>query len=118
MLKISNERKEAEFYLGYPTKTVRVPKFFYKIIYQPSTRNGIAVVTSNDPYLKNTKSATFCANICHKYNWMLNDNKEGGYTFCCTMDSFYSIVKEAPHFKTVDVLKFPRMYNMYLILLN
>lgn len=119
-MELNDGEKAHEIYLGYSTKKVRVPKYFYKMVYQPSTKQGIVLVTSNNPYLKNTDldSATFCEDVCTKYNWQLKQSIERGYTFCCTMNSFRDIVKEAPQLDVVTVLAFPRTYaSIYLLVL-
>ncbi|XP_077294778.1 salivary protein Tsal2A-like [Arctopsyche grandis] len=77
-----------------------IPQFVWAVAYEKKSKNGVAIITLNDPYasLKQLKAQVFCESICSTVPWLKsllkNDNYDRpgmGYTFCCKLQDFKSI---------------------------
>lgn len=79
-----------------PNNYVAVPKWFWKIIRDPATNEGIAFVTLNNIFA--TSVTPICRNVCDRYNW--NHEKfsdySRGFTYCCTIQSLREVVRTVP----------------------
>ena len=75
---------------------IEVPKWFWKIIRNPSTNQGIALVTLNNPFV--TSTDTICRDICSSSGWFQDayNNYEKGYTYCCAVSDLMSAVPFIP----------------------
>ncbi|CAG9128734.1 unnamed protein product [Plutella xylostella] len=90
---------------------IPVPLYFYKVVYEPKLKKGIAFVGINNPYLTigEAKKIFFCQDQCHgSYNvsWLSwhPDSSREGYTFCCTVEDFRKTVPYLPPFKVTGLL--------------
>uniref|UniRef100_A0A2A4JKE1 DNA/RNA non-specific endonuclease/pyrophosphatase/phosphodiesterase domain-containing protein n=1 Tax=Heliothis virescens TaxID=7102 RepID=A0A2A4JKE1_HELVI len=89
---------------------IPVPLFFYKVVYEPSRKCGIAFVGINNPYytVEEARQMFFCKDLCRAdraFPWLTwhPDNPSEGYTFCCTVSDFKKTVPHLPPFE-VDCL--------------
>lgn len=75
---------------------VEVPKYFWKIIRDPATDQGIALVTLNNIFA--TSVPTICPDICKATNWdhANFDDYRRGFTYCCDVSSLRSVVPHIP----------------------
>ncbi|XP_052744722.1 uncharacterized protein LOC112054117 [Bicyclus anynana] len=90
---------------------IRVPQYFYKVVYDPSTKRGIAFVGINNPYYtaSEARELFFCEDICRRsgnFSWLSwhPDNPAEGYTFCCTVPDFRNTIMHLPEFEVTGVL--------------
>lgn len=78
---------------------LKVPKWFWKVIYSPSTSQGIAMITLNNPHVTNvTKSELLCKNICVGTHWQRPDwtKFDKGYTYCCNVNDLIKTITFLP----------------------
>lgn len=86
---------------------IEVPKWFWKIIKNPLTNSGIALVTLNNPFA--TSADSLCSDICSSYGW---DNVNyadysKGFTYCCSVESLMTAVPGIPNEASVgSILSF------------
>ncbi|XP_050355779.1 uncharacterized protein LOC126776961 [Nymphalis io] len=89
---------------------IPVPLYYYKVVYEPSTKRGIAFVGINNPYynLNEARELFFCKDICRNNNfrWLSwhPDSSSEGYTFCCTVPDFRNTIRHLPEFEVLNVL--------------
>ena len=87
---------------------IRVPAYYWKVLYDPSTKEGAAFIGTNNPYLKEiTDEHVFCTDICENFKWLTWDqhNIKRGYSFCCSMDEFRKVVTTVPDFNVTGIFK-------------
>ncbi|XP_055680147.1 uncharacterized protein LOC129788145 [Lutzomyia longipalpis] len=79
-----------------------VPKYYFRILLDDTTKSSIVFVTQNNPY--STTPTTVCTNVCNeagfRYSQFTDYNK--GYTICCKFDEFVKSIYfvEPKKFKT------------------
>ncbi|XP_065226768.1 uncharacterized protein LOC135850009 [Planococcus citri] len=81
----------------YDNKYLPVPKYYWKILYDHSSKNGIVFVGLHNPFVQKEKlnEYVFCAQICDQAPWLKVDNvhQDRGYVFCCDMKEFLLVTK-------------------------
>nr|ARW74134.1 double stranded RNA degrading enzyme 1 [Locusta migratoria] len=82
-------------------KKLPVPKYFWKIVYEPQSKLCAAFVTVNDPTAKLEDLAerySLCTDICDGINWLPweKGNQTGGLSFCCEYEEFKRVVPGVP----------------------
>lgn len=100
------ELLQRPIYLNPPNQ-LRVPNYFWKVIYSESKKAAIAIITSNNPYLK--KIQTMCTDVCKSTEWWSKGfkNIKKGYTYCCTYSDFKNVVKYVPNLDVKVELRMP-----------
>ncbi|XP_034836493.1 uncharacterized protein [Maniola hyperantus] len=89
---------------------IRVPQYYYKVVYEPASKRGIAFVGINNPYYTSheARDLFFCKDICRSGNfrWLTwhPDNPAEGYTFCCTVPDFRNTIRHLPDFEVTSEL--------------
>lgn len=90
---------------------IPVPRFFYKVVYEPESKKGIAFVGINNPYYTDDQAQEmfFCENVCKNksdFPWLTwhPTNADEGYTFCCTVQEFRRTVPHLPYFQVLGLL--------------
>lgn len=81
---------------------IEVPKWFWKIIKNQSTNEGIALITLNNPFATSVES--LCPDICGSFGWdntNFGDYKKG-YTYCCSVESLMAAVPGIPSDAAVE----------------
>lgn len=101
--------KEQELYLWVGNNGERgipVPAFFYKVIYEPISQQGIALISRNNPYKKIEKSDYICKDVCDKVKWLTwkQENTNLGFVYCCNVDDFRKSVNSLPKFTVKSLL--------------
>lgn len=91
-----------ELYLGYPNKTIPVPKIYYRILIDKEHDSGIVLIGVNNPHLtleEIKKDYVLCTDVSDKIDYIpwKKDSIYNGYSYACEVDEF---VKVVPH---VDV---------------
>lgn len=94
---------DAEMYLGY-TGTIPVPKFSWKIAYEPIRKSAVVFVVSNNPFFREVFP---CKDICKaeglfKKEW---SDVRRGLVSCCTYSNFRYIVNTSPNLVVRSTLK-------------
>ncbi|PNF41626.1 hypothetical protein B7P43_G10458 [Cryptotermes secundus] len=87
-----------------------VPKWIWKLVYEPSTQEGIVFLVVNNPY---TLSFT-CSCVCAQTKWTLAWNrrdKSSGYVYCCSVDNFRRVFSGLPDFEVTGLLTKNRPYT-------
>lgn len=86
-----------QIYLDQNQK-IEVPKWFFKAIKNIETNAAIVVIALNNPFAKQRDIREFCPNVCERAS--LNNknfkNIKRGYTFCCEVNTFTSVVNDLP----------------------
>ncbi|KAG5862555.1 hypothetical protein JTB14_023592 [Gonioctena quinquepunctata] len=89
-------------------KKLPVPKFTWKIMYNPKTQDGIVFVVVNNPFLDGIhEDDVLCTNVCEMYGWGTSswNNIRKGYIYCCDVNDFADVVDTMPHFPVKRVLR-------------
>lgn len=75
---------------------IEVPKWFWKIIKNPLTNSGIALITLNNPFATSVDS--LCSDICSSYGWdnINYSDYSKGFTYCCSVESLIAVVPCIP----------------------
>jgi hypothetical protein len=95
-------------YLG--SDILPVPKWVWKLVYEPNTREGIVFLVVNNPY---TLSFT-CSCVCARTKWTLDWNRADrskGYVYCCSVNEFRRIFSGLPDFEVTGLLTKDRPYT-------
>jgi hypothetical protein len=101
---------ETELYLyvdSNSNKSIPVPKFYWKAVYDPKNETGVVFVGINNPYVTNPQGDyLICTDVCSKISWVDWDQKNitAGYSYCCEVDDFRSTVKTLPQFPVSGLL--------------
>jgi hypothetical protein len=100
-------------YLGKDNNDNRVlpvPIWIWKLVYEPSTREGIVFLVVNNPY---TLSFT-CSCMCARTKWTLAWNRRDrskGYVYCCSVSDFRRVFNGLPDFEVTGILTKDRPYT-------
>ncbi|XP_014372014.2 uncharacterized protein LOC106721566 [Papilio machaon] len=88
-----------------------VPLYYYKVVYDQAKRLGTAFVGINNPYitLEEARSLQFCNDHCRSnssFTWLgwQPDRVDRGYSFCCSIEDFKTVVPHLPNFIVNDLL--------------
>ncbi|KAI5755421.1 hypothetical protein M8J77_016648 [Diaphorina citri] len=99
--------KDKPVYLDPRNQGIAVPEEFFKIVIEPISSRGIALVCSNNPFLDKAPQLLCKQDICGANKWpVLKDNFKKGYCYCCDVQEFARNVGFLPTFKTSSVLQF------------
>lgn len=77
-----------------------VPRFYWKIIYDPIEKIGTAFVGLNDPYINEIHDHLYiCNDISDKIYWLTwkPANITRGVSYACTIDDLRKVVKSIPY---------------------
>lgn len=78
---------------------IEVPKWFWKIIRNPTTNAGIALLSLNNPFVSTlNESERLCRDICSSSGWFQEayNNFEKGYTTCCAVEDLMQAIPFIP----------------------
>ena len=101
---------ETELYLYVDRNNntaIPVPKFYWKVVYDPKSQAGVAFVGINNPYVSDPRGDyIICNDVCSKLSWLQWDQKDikKGYSYCCEVNDFRSTVKFLPQFTVSGLL--------------
>ncbi|XP_043251634.1 uncharacterized protein LOC122396923 [Colletes gigas] len=92
-------------------KTLTVPKFFWKVIYDPVSKKGTAFVGLNDPFIPSiSESIYLCKDRIESkmewINWMPTNIKKG-VSYVCPIDSLRRKIPTIPPLNVIGVLISP-----------
>lgn len=100
---------QRELYLYKPSKSKKglpVPRLFFRVVYEPIAKSGVALIGVNNPYKNVTKNDKICTDVCNKVKWIswIKDDIDLGYSYCCTVNDFRNRVKYLPPFEVKSLL--------------
>lgn len=78
---------------------VTVPRFIFKLIFEPINRQAVVIITINNPYWRFSSNDIVCPDIIHQLKWLSgldNTNYQLGYTYACTYSSFIRLMPSLP----------------------
>ncbi|XP_060531504.1 uncharacterized protein LOC132705090 [Cylas formicarius] len=87
-----------------------IPELFWKVIYNPKTKQGIVVIGLNNPYETSLSNSIICPDVSAKITWFssnLSRNQRNvtlGYIYACTVADFTKVVNSAPNLNVHSVL--------------
>ena len=108
--------KKIYLHRGPPAK-VPVPEYFWKVIIDSASKQAVAFIGFNNPYLTTTELSNslkrMCTDVCSALTWLpitLNQvnrrNIPNGYILCCEVnDKFRKFVNEFPDPTNYPLLK-------------
>ncbi|CAG9765124.1 unnamed protein product [Ceutorhynchus assimilis] len=87
-------------------KAMPVPKLFWKVVYSPSTRRGVAVLGVNNPFLKDLENEIICPDVADQLNWLSFDrfNTVRGYIYACTIADIRKVIPQIPNYDARGIL--------------
>uniref|UniRef100_A0A1A9WA99 DNA/RNA non-specific endonuclease domain-containing protein n=1 Tax=Glossina brevipalpis TaxID=37001 RepID=A0A1A9WA99_9MUSC len=100
----NSDGSETSLYLAYDSNNnglIPVPKIYFRIVTEPSTKRGIVFVGVNNPHLtieQITQDYIFCNDVSDKVtyiNWKKHDITLG-YSYACTVSEFLKNVPVLP----------------------
>ncbi|XP_060525297.1 uncharacterized protein LOC132701433 [Cylas formicarius] len=80
-------------------RALPVPDLFWKVVYNPVSRRGVALIGVNNPYISRANVNEFCddrSDLLTWLNWKKNDQSRG-FSFACTVTAFRRIVTFLPN---------------------
>lgn len=78
---------------------IEVPKWFWKIVRNPLTDEGIALITLNNPFARSfDEEERLCEDICVSSRWFQAafENFARGFTYCCSVESLMETIPFIP----------------------
>lgn len=94
--------------MGMKKNALPVPAIFWKVVYDPKSQRGIALVGVNNPY--NPKlEFVLCEDVCAKVDWLTWDRRDfvKGYGYCCEVNELRKTVDYLPKLKVKGLLGEP-----------
>lgn len=81
-----------------------VPEWYWKVVYDPATREGVALLTLNNPYQDTFDQ--ICTNVCDQITWLTwqPTDQKLGYSYCCNVAEFLTVVPEMEAIEVVGLL--------------
>ncbi|XP_076252963.1 salivary endonuclease-like isoform X1 [Rhynchophorus ferrugineus] len=85
-------------------KYLPVPEVFWRVVYDPVSQRGVAIIGLNDPYASSYN--IFCNDVSSKITWVTADwtNTARGLTYACEIDDFRRTVTFLPTFTVRGLL--------------
>ncbi|XP_065169507.1 uncharacterized protein [Atheta coriaria] len=85
-------------------QAIPVPELFWKVVYHPASKSGVAFIAVNNPYADNYEP--ICTDICDQVTWPTWDpsNQKSGFGYCCDVNEFRTLVQTLPDFEVKSVL--------------
>lgn len=99
--------EETELYLYVHSEkgvAIPVPKFFWKFVYDPKTKNGAVFIGTNNPY--KTEKELICKDVSDSIKWLTwkKDNQIAGFSYACSVEEFRKVVTYLPEFDVQALL--------------
>jgi hypothetical protein len=87
-----------------------VPKWIWKLVYEPSTQEGIVFLVVNNPYTLSFACSCVCAQTKWTLAWNRGDRNKG-YVYCCSVNNFRRVFSGLPDFEVTGLLTKNRPYT-------
>lgn len=104
----NNNLAPLSMYVTSEKRAFPVPKYFWKIIYDPKTKLGAAFVGVNDPYLLQiTHDLFLCDDISSQFNWInwKPTSIPAGVSYACEIDDLRQSIDTIPKLDVVGIFK-------------
>lgn len=102
----NNEGVEQELYLTFDDNgrgLIPVPKLYFRVVIEPSTKRGIVLIGVNNPHIsveKILEEYVICEDVSDIITW-INWTKHDlllGYSYACEVEEFRRVVNHLPEF--------------------
>ncbi|XP_012258516.2 uncharacterized protein LOC105687437 [Athalia rosae] len=100
-------RRELYFYATGKERALPIPKFFWKIVYDPISRKGTAFVGVNDVYVTELTDDRFiCEDVSGKIPWLSWQpaSIRKGISYACAIDDLRKVVPTLPKLDVAGIL--------------
>ena len=97
----NNIGADTEIYVWYKLykqirKAIPVPLYYWKVLYDQSTMQGVGFLGLNDPHSEDVTDYV-CPNICDQLSWLKQyvpdiELEEKGHMICCTIEDLAEVV--------------------------
>lgn len=94
-------------YISAKDAVMPVPKFYWKVIYDPLSMRGTAFVSLNDPFIKSiTDDVYLCTDISKKIKWVHWKPRDiiSGISYACSVADLQKAVPVVPPLDVIDIL--------------
>jgi len=99
--------KQRPIWLQTEKEILSVPRFYWKIIYDPESKRGTAFVGLNDPFIRSiTDDMYLCRDISNKIKWLEwhADDVTIGVSYACSIDDLRRAVPTIPALDVIGIL--------------
>uniref|UniRef100_A0A1B0D5G0 DNA/RNA non-specific endonuclease domain-containing protein n=1 Tax=Phlebotomus papatasi TaxID=29031 RepID=A0A1B0D5G0_PHLPP len=88
---------------------IPVPKFYYKVVYEPRTTSAIVFIGVNNPYAtwqEINNEYIICNDIGNQVNWINwdRDRLSLGFSYACHWNDFIRVVDHLPNLRVTQLL--------------
>jgi len=84
-------------------RVLPVPQIFYKVLYEPVSKAGVALIGVNNPYIE--EFTPICPDISGSLSWFrCNSGLVNGYCYACTVPTFKQVVTVFPDIDVQSLL--------------
>lgn len=103
---VTGEEIELYLYVNGDVRGIPVPEVYWKIVYDPLSKHGVALVGVNNPYKEELKP--ICDDISDEVSWVdwTVSGQTNGYIYACSIDSLREVVEYIPSLEVNGVLNF------------
>ncbi|KAF7285400.1 hypothetical protein GWI33_010653 [Rhynchophorus ferrugineus] len=100
----NNIKTELYLYSKNDELYIPVPEVFWKVVYDPISQKGAAIIGLNNPYAENY--TVFCDDVSDLTKWVnfKKSNTAKGLIFVCNVNDFRKTVKYLPEFSVTGLL--------------
>ncbi|XP_018321764.1 uncharacterized protein LOC108734629 [Agrilus planipennis] len=93
-------------YVGQGIHAIPVPQYFWKIIYEPTSKKATVFVINNNP--KDIKIQAMCRSFCDTLGWLKKSFEpttiSKGTSFCCSYPDLKGIIPNMPDIEVLGPL--------------
>lgn len=91
----TGEEIELYLFVNDTMKALPVPELYWKVVYNPLTGEGVAVIAHNNPY--KSEYTPICTDISSNLSWFTcQSSQERGFCYACTIADFQQTVTVLP----------------------
>ncbi|XP_030758978.1 uncharacterized protein LOC115884515 [Sitophilus oryzae] len=93
-------------YVSGNTRLIPVPLLYWKVVYNPITQRGVALIGVNNPYITWNEIDQFCFDQSERLTWLnwRKDDQSRGLSWACTVTAFRRIVQSMPEIEIRGLL--------------
>ncbi|XP_022218219.2 uncharacterized protein LOC111071273 [Drosophila obscura] len=108
----NKDGKQTALYLAHDANNnglIPVPKLYFRVVIEPSTRKGIVLIGVNNPHLsldEIKRDYVLCEDISDRINWISWKKADisAGYSYACEVAEFRKRVDHLPQFSVSGLL--------------
>lgn len=111
----TGEEVELYLFVNDTMKALPVPEVYWKVVYNPLTEEGVAVIGHNNPY--NSEYTPICDDISSNLSWFTcQSSKERGFCYACSIADFRKTVTVLPEFPSKSSGGLPVLVSTLMLL--